>query len=47
MNIEDRTDFFTGLAAGAPAEVVEGVWSLASSVLEPADLRALATRFGR
>jgi hypothetical protein len=47
MNVEDRTDFFAGLAAGAPAEVVEGVWSLASSVLEPADHRVLAARFGR
>jgi hypothetical protein len=47
MNVEERAEFFVGLAAGAPAEVVEGVWGLAATVLEPADHRALAARFGR
>ncbi len=47
MNVDDRTEFFGGLAQGAPAEVVEGVWSLAASVLTADDHRALAARFGR
>ncbi len=47
MNVEDRTEFFTGFAAAAPAEVVDGVWGLAGSVLDPKDLTALATRLGR
>ena len=32
------------MRAGAPAEVFQGVWSLAGSVLAPADHAALATR---
>jgi hypothetical protein len=47
MNIDDREEFFVGMAAGAPAEVVDGVWNLAGSVLEPADVVALAGRLGR
>jgi hypothetical protein len=47
MNIEDRTEFMGGMAASAPSEVVEGVWGLAASVLEPVDMRALSTRLGR
>jgi hypothetical protein len=31
---------------GAPAEVFEGVWGLAGSVLDPADHTALAKRLG-
>jgi hypothetical protein len=34
------------MRAGAPAEVFDGVWSLAGSVLDVADLRALARRLG-
>jgi hypothetical protein len=47
MNVDDRAEFFAGMAAGAPPEVVDGVWSLATSVLDPADVRALAGRTGR
>jgi hypothetical protein len=32
------------MRAGAPAEVFEAVWSLAGSVLAPADVAAIATR---
>lgn len=44
MNIDDRTELLGGMRAGAPAEVFEGVWALAGSVLDPADQRALARR---
>jgi hypothetical protein len=47
MNIEDRTEFFGGFSAAAPAPVVDGVWSLIVSVLEPADAAALGRRVGR
>jgi hypothetical protein len=47
MNIEDRTEFFGGFAANAPAPVVDDVWSLVVSVLDPADAAALARRVGR
>jgi hypothetical protein len=47
INLDDLTDFFQGFAAGAPAPVVDEVWSLATSVLEPADVDALARRIGR
>lgn len=47
MNVEDRTEFFGGFAANAPAEVVDAVWGLATQVLESADLRTLAGRVGR
>ena len=47
MNVDDRAEFFTGMAAGAPPEVVDGVWGLAGTVLAPADLAALAHRLGR
>jgi hypothetical protein len=47
MNIDDRTEFMGGLAAGAPPEVVDGVWGLAKSVLAPEDVRALGARIGR
>lgn len=46
MNVEDRTELLGGMRAGAPAEVFEGVWALAGSVLSPADHRALADRLG-
>ena len=47
MNVDDRTELLGGMQAGAPAEVFEGVWSLAGSVLPPAELTALAARLGR
>lgn len=46
MNIDDRAGLLGGMRAEAPAEVFEGVWGLAGSVLDPADLRALAARLG-
>ena len=46
MNVDDRTELLGGMRAGAPAEVFEGVWALAGSVLAPADHRALAGRLG-
>ena len=47
MNVDDRTELLGGMQANAPAEVFEGVWGLATSVLAPADVAALATRLGR
>ena len=44
MSIDDRTELLGGMRAGAPAEVFAGVWSLAGSVLRPADHAALAER---
>jgi hypothetical protein len=46
MNVDGRSELLGGMRAGAPAEVFEGVWSLAGSVLEPADLAAVASRIG-
>ena len=46
MNVDDRTELLGGMRAEAPAEVFDGVWSLAGSVLEPADHRAVAVRLG-
>ncbi len=46
MNIDDRTEMLGGIRAGAPAEVFQGVWGLATSVLEIRDLEALAARLG-
>jgi hypothetical protein len=46
MNIDDRTEMLGGMRQGAPAEVFEGVWSLAGSVLAPADHAALGARLG-
>ena len=47
MNVDDRTELLGGMQAGAPAEVFEGVWSLAGSVLPAPQLAALAARLGR
>lgn len=44
MNIDGRAEMLGGMRAGAPPEVFDGVWSLAGSVLDPADLVALARR---
>ena len=46
MNVDDRADLLVGMQAGAPAEVFEGVWGLATSVLDPRDADALARRLG-
>lgn len=46
MNLDDRTELLGGMQAGAPAEVFQGVWGLAQTVLTPCDLAALATRLG-
>ncbi len=46
MNLDDRTDMLGGMRAQAPAEVFQGVWGLAGTVLEPCDLAALAQRLG-
>jgi hypothetical protein len=46
MNVDDRTELLGGMQAGAPAEAFAGVWSLAASVLTPAEHRAVAARLG-
>lgn len=46
MNVDDRTELFGGMRAGAPAEVFAGLWGLASSVLAPAEVAEVATRLG-
>ena len=46
MNLDDRTDMLGGMRANAPAEVFDGVWGLAGSVLDPRDVAALARRLG-
>ena len=46
MNIDDRTELLGGMRMSAPAPVFQAVWSLAGSVLEPTDVRDLATRLG-
>jgi hypothetical protein len=44
MNVDDRAEMLGGMRDGAPAEVFDGVWSLAGSVLALADHAALARR---
>ena len=44
MNVDDRTELLGGMQANAPAEVFEGIWSLARSVLSPSDHSAVARR---
>jgi hypothetical protein len=46
MNVDDRTELLGGMRASAPTEAFDGVWSLAASVLTPADHRAVAARLG-
>ena len=46
MNIDDRTELLSDMRAGAPAQVFEGVWGLAGTVLTPSDHAALAARLG-
>jgi hypothetical protein len=46
MNVDGRTELLEGMRDGAPAEVFEGVWNLARSVLDPTDVTQLADRLG-
>ncbi len=46
MNIDDQTELFSGMQAGAPPEVFAGAMGLAHSVLEPGRYDALARRLG-
>ena len=46
MNIEDQTELFSGVRAGAPPEVFAGMLGLARSVLEPVRYDALARNLG-
>jgi hypothetical protein len=46
MNVDDRTELLGGMRAEAPAPVFDGVWNLATSVLDRADLAAIARRLG-
>jgi hypothetical protein len=46
MNVDGRTEMLGGMQATAPAEVFEGMWGLAASVLDPYDLAAVAQRLG-
>ena len=46
MNLDDRAELLGGVRATAPPQAFDGVWSLAASVLDPADHVALARRLG-
>jgi hypothetical protein len=46
MNIDNRAETLAGIQAGAPAQIFEGIWGLANSVLDPADAEAVAGRIG-
>ena len=46
MNIDNRVEALGGMRATAPAQVFEGVYGLAASVLEPANFAALGARLG-
>lgn len=46
MNVDDRAALLGGMRAAAPAEVFDGVWGLAESVLDAGDVKALALRLG-
>jgi hypothetical protein len=46
MNVDDRVEMLSGMRAGAPPEVFEGVWGLAASVLSPQDHAQLCARLG-
>ena len=46
MNVDNRTELLNDIKANAPAEVFEGIWGLATSVLTDGDVRAVATRLG-
>lgn len=44
MNVDDRAELLGEMRESAPAEVFDGVWGLAASVLTPADHAAVARR---
>ena len=44
MNIDDRTELFTGMRMAAPPEAFDATIGLARSVLQPLDFTALANR---
>jgi hypothetical protein len=46
MNVDDRTELLGGMRASAPAEVFQGVWGLAGSLLGEGELGDLAARLG-
>jgi hypothetical protein len=46
MNVDGRAELLGGMQANAPAEVFQGVWGLAGSVLTPVDLDAVGVRLG-
>jgi hypothetical protein len=46
MNNDDRTELLGGVRQSAPPEAFAANWSLVKSVLEPTDVRVLATRLG-
>jgi hypothetical protein len=46
MNIDNRAELLGGVRAGAPAQVFEGIWGLAGSVLTAADCADLGERLG-
>lgn len=46
MNVDDRSELLGAMRQNAPAAVFEGVWGLATSVLPPGDLAAVAARIG-
>ena len=46
MNVDGRTELLGGMKAGAPPEVFDAMWGLATSVLEPSDVAAVAGRLG-
>lgn len=46
MNLDGRVELLGGMRANAPAEVFEGVWGLAASVLTDCELAAVAERLG-
>lgn len=47
MNVDDRTEMLGGIRATAPAEAFAAMRGLASSVLTPADFRAVDERLAR
>jgi hypothetical protein len=46
INVDDRTEMVGGMRASAPAEAFAGIWSLATSLLAPKDVAAVAARLG-
>jgi Hemerythrin HHE cation binding domain len=46
MNVDDRTELFTGMRLAAPPEAFDATIGLARSVLRPIDFATLANRLG-